>query len=1155
MSASIDRKANPNDPYFAQVKNKSAPTIKQSDKKNVLNRYRSSTYNFTLAALRKDDINDPSVYRNSALDLIIIKSGGKGIQGISTNVSGVDRVVGQTVTEFREGGRLLGVDKKDIIEKDFSGTELVKGFNENSPGRFDLFIDDVEIETLMAFTPASGTTLPTSVKFTVIEPYSINGFIEALHVSAIAAGYPNYTQASFLLKMEFVGYPDDDTTVFKNPQVVENSTRYFPIKFTGIEVEVTERGTRYRCAAIPWSDAAFGQPNSLKRPVTMAGNTVGDILKNLIKNLNDQLREDDKAAKSGTPANDSDEYEIVFPTRTDSGFDYTQINDIGKTSLKTILRDPAIYKFKDPGEIEKKQTPQQNDSNPDEIKLHPTSGSPPQIQFAENQKINEIIAAVIRDSEYIRKILKESKVDGNGFIDYFAIKAEVTNKSTIDPVSRKPFQKYRFSVIPYKVHFTRIPSLKGQKFDPGPITKLSLREYNYIYTGNNVDILNFKLNFNTLFFEAIPLAMGNNDQPGAASSAGQPNDTKRQLKGDDISNQKSDQNFSPTLRQVPQPVTTDGANASQRSTDPYYALAKNMHSAIIDSNASMLTGNIDILGDPFYLVTGGIGNYDSKPSGVQGLTQDGEADHLQGEVLITINFRNPVDINPLQKGGNFYFETEKLPFSGVYMVTKAVSSFKDGIFKQSLDIIRVPGQIVGRTRETVLADTTVETPKKESQQVPSTTRGENQGVAASDASIADMLLRGLPSPGLPGAFSNFVGAVGGLGGSDLLSQVSGLIPNGLNSLAAANSVFGNVPASIDQLSSGIRLKTSGLVSEAQSRLSSAASIVGASNTLKSGFSLPNVSETLGTELQTAVTNLTNRVAIPGSGIGEGATVLVDRVTSAAGDLALNIKQSDALNSISAASSQITQISGNAISAATALGKDASLLVSSVGDKITGLSASLPTDPTAIAAKFGINPSQLSGLGENIKSKVLDQLSGLSKKLPENADIGIATARGLALNTIPSDKLGNIPATAPYATAPKPAVDRQYLSSIASKGPQALADAFGVSNVSAISGEFLSPEIANSVLGQLKDTINNPLSKLTSNLNGVDSAALGGKLASAQSLVNSVIPNAASVESNLGFISSAAGSAITDARNLSMSVSAKFGSAAESLSPLTKLFNK
>jgi len=56
-------------------KKTSSSEMASSSKQNVLNGYRSYTYNFTMAALSASEVNDPSTYRNRPLSRVILKSG------------------------------------------------------------------------------------------------------------------------------------------------------------------------------------------------------------------------------------------------------------------------------------------------------------------------------------------------------------------------------------------------------------------------------------------------------------------------------------------------------------------------------------------------------------------------------------------------------------------------------------------------------------------------------------------------------------------------------------------------------------------------------------------------------------------------------------------------------------------------------------------------------------------------------------------------------------------------------------------------------------------------------------------------------------------------------------------------------------------------
>ena len=170
---------------------------------NVLDSYRSYTYNFTLAALSKENMADPISYRNDKkLNFVILKSGGKGsLDKSSTSYSAAAQSVYNNLsTDPTATVESITAAKKNLDTA--NSIDLTTEFNKSSPGRFDMYLDDVEIETLMTFTANTDTTMATGVKFDVIEPYSINGFIEALHVGAVSAGYKSYIGASFLLKIK-----------------------------------------------------------------------------------------------------------------------------------------------------------------------------------------------------------------------------------------------------------------------------------------------------------------------------------------------------------------------------------------------------------------------------------------------------------------------------------------------------------------------------------------------------------------------------------------------------------------------------------------------------------------------------------------------------------------------------------------------------------------------------------------------------------------------------------------------------------------------------------------------------------------------------------------------------------------------------------------
>jgi hypothetical protein len=1141
------------------------PVIVQSSGQNVLNRYRSATYIFTLAALDISAAGNPASYRSSELNNVILKSGGKGSNALSGKVTPQKRTYTSSITS--DDGKLTTKDTPSTAATtsttyiDKSGEVLVDKFNQNSPGRFDMFIENIEIESVWTASNSAGVSQPTNIKFNVIEPYSINGFIEALQVSSIAAGYPTYTNASFLLKLEFIGYPD--SADFTNAESVPLSTRYFPIRITNVEISIDEKGTKYSVNAVPWNEMGFGNASVIKTPIKISGGTVSEILTDMFAKLNQQVIDSDNDS-SEIPFTDHDEYKIVFPSWDDQlGFVGLEKNSIAETSVKNLLRDNSSYQFPDLSDNSKpdaydpksKNQPssKENSADAETIKTVPVGSTT--VQFPENSRITECIANIIRDSEYLKTILnKMSKndecsavVDDFGMVNYFMVQVDVVNKGGIHPNSKKPFQTYTFRVLPHKIHYTRIPGYGGQVVDIDRLKQLSQREYNYVYTGKNVDILNFKLDFNTLYFEAVPNSLGTSDGTPSRYAAGRNGrpDPKMTTDNPDIARQSKGMTSGVQVDASQTGVRTDTGNLS--TEDPYTVMARNMHDAVVNSKSSMLTGEIEIIGDPYYIATGGIGGYNPKPvPGNPRSTVDGEIANNYGDCFITINFANPIDINSLEDGGRFYFKSaafEPVPFSGVYRVTTLVSKFNEGKFQQKLSVIRVPGQIIN-------SSIPPSSPGDKFKQVPNkndviasdegnvaaqnTVVGSSSGLPVGRATTFDLLkqlLRGLPSPGLPGQLSNFTNATGGLGGS--IAQ--GILAAGVNGVSVIQgTVLGN----------------GGLVGSV-------------ANSVNSLAKLKNPGKELAGVITNIAVNKINQLAVPGSGIGIGGLPYVP-VSNAASVVASGV----------ALTSQVLQdsnIQGSAPNIASPLTGIAAGIGISTMARVANLSGvqqaglingvnlatqvatwGVPQDPLALATQFGINASQIAGLSPNLTSRVLNDLRTIANIVPTNVDIGSYSSSGLNMVSLDSLGLRSLPPSQPYSLAPEPAVDSQYLDSITVKGGAiALARAYGVANAVRISQSQLPAVQRANALSFVAPTLLGALSSyLPASIN--DAAQTGLRILTAADQVNQTIKSLGSRENSLSNVIYKTGVTVATGASIATAVTSKFGSVVNSTSPIDRL---
>lgn len=1040
---------------------------------NILHNYRSWTYNFCLGAITPEAVSNHKFLERDIRAYTVLDSAGKGTKGIGLSSQGLN----ENKTDYEESKGLLD------------------GFNSKSPGRFDLYIDNLAVEsTIAAGTKEGGSSIATNISFDVFEPYSMNGLVEALQAASRAAGYSDYMKACFVLRVQFQGWSDKSTNAQTTPEVIPMSVRYFPITICEVGVDVNESGTRYKINSVPLPQLGLGAPNKLTSDIKVAGETVGEVLKNFFEAINKMVED---RTKEQTKQPGRDRYEISAPKLVVPGskqntkaavlngtVESSGTSDIIKAKMNDELTSINVFKMGDPSKFKNGyvaasvpgSTATNVSSNPSTGKLNPKTGT---VVFSAGAQIHDCIAAIVRDSQYTRDLLTPESLDkvkqGDGLVTYFTIRME-TDILKDDDVNNKKFQCYRYVLEPFQMHYTRIPGQEQGKVDLKEVKKKIKREYNYIYSGKNVDVTKFNLKFDNLYFSAVPAMLGGRKADDPKGKAAGPNNEVeiKQEKSQAVTEAKKSKetNVAPTAttRVDPAQNTFEGdAKAGQVQGDPYAKMAQNLHNAVLN-NVDMITGNLEILGDPYYLVTGGMGNSDldlKEPM----LTKDGQAPTTQGALYINVNFRNPIDIN--SKTGLLDFDSSLISFSGVYQVTQLKNTFKDGMFTQNLEILRVPGQVLGQEKA-IAAPNLKESPLVGQQLSKDLAPASvlKAGFRPSEFNLSNLLSRGLPSIGLPGSLSNFTNALTGgssplsgltsalagtAGVSTLLNQVSGLggIAGNLTNQLGISPVSG-----VNALTSGIRLSASGLGNITNATNLPAASIAAAGNLIASPANILDAPAKLATNVVSSV------AALPGN------------LTAGA----LNI-----------GTSLVQNVSGLATKGASAV----SGLVGDAKNAITGLQNTQLTDVASVGSKLGIDTSKLAGLSPELASKMTSELSSLADELPENTDIGSLKEQGISFANVTKDKLGNLPVIQPKTIAP-----------IALEDP-------AFAEVAAKYGNVSSLRAGNINLNNLTDInkVTNPLGAV-SNTFGQGLSAFGN-VAQANSLINNTIGSAAGIANNVG----------------------------------------
>ena len=312
------------------------------------------------------------------------------------------------------------------------------------------------------------------------------------------------------------------------------------------------------------------------------------------------------------------------------------------------------------------------------------------LTFKAGTTIQEIIEEIILISEYGQKIA-DTEPDENGMIPWFKVEADVyniTDHANMDKTGKYP-KVYAYRVIPFKAHVSRYqPSTKAS---PGieNLKRQCCKEYDYIYTGKNDDVLEFNINFDVAFFTAITPFGGKNKanikNEEQNKAAGDKDKTEYTLEDGQDDNMSASGNVAVEEKIKNSTGSSGGGDLENTKT----SVARDFNEALMNSTVDLITADMTIWGDPYFIADSGMGNYNAGETDLINLTADGTMDYQSSEVDIQLNFRTPLDQG---KGNYMDFPNVGITpvgaFSGVYNIMTMTNSFNEGVFTQKMKMIR-----------------------------------------------------------------------------------------------------------------------------------------------------------------------------------------------------------------------------------------------------------------------------------------------------------------------------------------------------------------------------------------------------------------------------------------------------------------------------------
>ena len=676
---------------------------------NPLHKFASYNTVFTLSGLTEEEFQTGK-YLTKPLHDVVARTGGIGPDGVRSSFRDEeieqDKAFGfsgeKTLQKLR-GRNARYADSISVLERNH-----------------DVFIENVNILSTVSPNTERNLANFTKMEFEIHEPYAIT-FIEKVRAATFNSGFLDYQDAPLLLTIEFNGFDDNGKAL----KMGLSETRKIPIVIVRVEFDVNEGGATYSIVAVPYNDIGFDDRfKVLRSSVPVTASTFTTWKATVEQGLRDQMN--NEIEEKVRQYADTYRFEVDKSLLQKNLYDYAFTLDsmyAGNTVAKEIDEQVGDIRELEAGGRNGEQTQTIASGTPltkafeDWLRNHAgfydiasdfwrayltmAGQELPNDEEERTVFIRELLTTKEKEAELQDILLRYQ------YVPWFKIKSTVyTDTSRLDAVTKMHPKEIVYKAIPYKIHVLKLLA-SGLSIGKVRWDKLVRKNYDFIYTGDNLDVQNLRILYKSAYY-------------------------MRNVRGKD-----KDINESGLKRLVPNltslvfgqedypepllPLRSYPSNIKGRSTLENFRAggpkAQEFFDYLTNPEADMMRIELDILGDPHYIsqdVLAGLKRI-SETETEQIIKIDSDFDDNQFNsfnadqymTLINLRYRLPADID--EKRGTMFSDLKKtrdenLFFNGVYQVVKVDSKFNQGQFTQTLTCVRMNNQQGVGTAPNVILD-------------------------------------------------------------------------------------------------------------------------------------------------------------------------------------------------------------------------------------------------------------------------------------------------------------------------------------------------------------------------------------------------------------------------------------------------------------------
>lgn len=676
-----------------------------------------------LSAILKEDAAGVSAKVNSAA-AAILSPGGKFVAG---SIEGINPLHACASYTYNMSMHVLTPDDFKTImttpESWSPSVTLIGGAGRQDKRhpewKEDFYIDNLEMESTVGPSDHTKSSNAFHFKFTIIEPLGMTLLNRILRLNEQINKGVNWTQIPYVLEISFNGYGD-------NGEIMDlsNHTKYFPMKIFDMKIKPGLKGTEYSCEAVPYVHQAFSSEigaapasfeseartledffrvdemkgvNSNGRPEQAEETFGGEKEKTYkVRSFVSAYNKWSKKRVENNDAEDYDEIEIIFAD------EILKSGKMVSDQTQPATQSPSPDRKRE--QVAGKQATGKDPGGPKQ-----TAGK---FAFAGGTHITAIIDMAMQSTEYWRKQFADY-TKGN---EQDAKPKDVIRAWKIVPkLEIKNFDakrgRYALKVTYYvKVH------VKYNREDPNAPKSWPVgiaRTFQYQYTGQNRDILQYEVKFDIAYTSKVLGDVNKSSatagpQARAAVDEDSQKDDEKSTAG--IFVEDTNQGVLAAIGRGVNPTTTKvvtdtpSATGANLNKDSVGMIAANAYDNLFIKSAELCKADITIIGDPcfipqeevFYSPSSSVGNVNEPSSefvagGVMNAADPGNSLKINsGDMHCRILWKAPTDLNEATGSyGGGLGGFQQVDLNGLYKIFFIRSTFAGGKFEQKLETTRL----------------------------------------------------------------------------------------------------------------------------------------------------------------------------------------------------------------------------------------------------------------------------------------------------------------------------------------------------------------------------------------------------------------------------------------------------------------------------------